>query len=489
MSKIHLLSQSQALQINLVNSVPEDNSNLKNLKFKAEFDQIVLDQDVIYVGTTFKNDNVSIDPFNKPDYYSLGAKIVAYLKNTDYSDFQINCSFGIGEKKLEHLFLGLLQGCYNFDKYLKKPKSVSCNFYLDENLIKFISLEQLKYIEYVSQSVDLVRDLINDTPAAINPSTMPKIVKEKFEALNNVSIQTLSYEQMLDLGMQGITAVGKASEHKPILVHTIVKSKNTRTKKIVLIGKGLTYDCGGLDIKISGHMKDMKSDMGGSATMFGTTLALAKLGLENVELHWISAFAENMIDSNAYKADDILTTYSGQTVEVNNTDAEGRLTLADVLAYATLLDPDCIIDAATLTGACIVALSEYNTALMSNSLSLKNKLISKFESELEPTIYTPMPEALRQYVTGDISDLNNTSTLERQSGHVTAGLFLSHFVDQNNFRNPKLEIKTPKVYPWVHLDIAGSAFNNKHNSLNSKGATGQTIRSLVSWILDEDKLN
>jgi leucyl aminopeptidase len=158
------------------------------------------------------------------------------------------------------------------------------------------------------------------------------------------------------------------------------------------------------------------------------------------------------------------------------------------LAYATLLDPDCIIDAATLTGACIVALSEYNTALMSNNLGLKTKLISKFESELEPTIYTPMPEALRQYVAGDISDLNNTSTLERQSGHVTAGLFLSHFVDQNNFRNPKLNIKNPKVYPWVHLDIAGSAFNSKHNSLNTKGATGQTIRSLVSWILDEDKL-
>jgi leucyl aminopeptidase len=488
MSKIHLTQNSQAIQINLVNIVPENNPNLKNLKFKAEFGQISFDNNVLYVGTAFKNINVSIDPFNKPDYYALGAKIIAFLKNTGYKEFQINCEFTIEIKELEHILLGLLQGGYNFDKYIKKPKSVDYNFYLSDNSASLISAQQLAYIETVSQSVDLARNLVNDTPAAINPSTMPNIIDEQFTGLNNVSIKKLSYEQMLELGMEGITAVGKASEHKPILVHTTIKPKMDSKKKIVLIGKGLTYDSGGLDIKTAGHMRDMKSDMGGSATMFGTTLALAKLGLENVEVHWISAFAENMIDSNAYKADDILTTYSGQTVEVYNTDAEGRLTLADALAYATLLDPDYIVDAATLTGACIVALSEYNTSLMSNSLDLKNKLISKFESELEPTIYTPMPEILRQYVTGDISDLNNTSTLSRQSGHVTAGLFLSHFVDQNNFRNPRLEISNPKCYDWVHLDIAGSAFNNKHNSLNTKGATGQSIRSLVSWILDEDRL-
>lgn len=487
MSKTYLYQNSQAIQINLVNKVPENNGNLKNLKFEAGFGQITLDTNVLYVGTNFKNTNVSIDPFNKPDYYSLGAKIVAFLKNTGYKEFQINCSFDIGNKELEHLLMGLLQGCYHFDKYIKKPKSVDYNFYFSDILVGIFTAQQVEYIEAVSHSVDLARNLINDTPGAINPSTMPEIINEQFSNLSNVMIKTMNYQQMIELGMEGITAVGKASEHKPILVHTTIKPKTLATKKIVLIGKGLTYDSGGLDIKTAGHMQDMKSDMGGSATIFGTTLALAKLGLENVELHWVSAFAENMIDSNAYKADDILTTYSGQTVEVYNTDAEGRLTLADALAYATLLDPDCIVDAATLTGACIMALSEYNTSLMSNNLDLKNKLISKFESELEPTIYTPMPEVLRQYVTGDISDLNNTSTLSRQSGHATAGLFLSHFVDQNNFRNEKLDIKSPKVYPWAHLDIAGSAFNNKHNSLNTKGATGQSIRSLVSWILDEDK--
>jgi leucyl aminopeptidase len=487
MSKIYTFQNPESTQIFFVNSVPENNLNLKNLKFKSEFGQIAFDNNVLFVGTLFKNTNSNIDPFDKPNFYTLGAKVVTFLKTTDYKDFQINCEFDIQNKQFEHLLLGLLQSCYNFDKYLKKPKSVDYNFYLAQNLIESVSSEQLEYIETVSQSVDLARDLVNGTPTDINPSTMPKIIDQQFENLNNVAIKKIGYQELLELGMQGITAVGMASEHKPILVHTTIKPRAETKKKIVLIGKGLTYDSGGLDIKTAGHMKDMKSDMGGSATMFGTTLTLAKLGLENVELHWISAFAENMVDSNAYKADDILTTYSGQTVEVYNTDAEGRLTLADALAYATMLDPDYIVDAATLTGACIMALSEYNTALMSNDLDLKNKLISKFESEMEPTIYTPMPEVLRQYVVGDISDLNNTSTLARQSGHVTAGLFLSHFVDQNNFRNPGLTIPNPKVYPWVHLDIAGSAFNNKHNSLNTKGATGQSIRSLVGWVLDEDK--
>ncbi len=488
MSKIFLSQNTQAIPIQLIKTVPSDNTSLTSQKFEAKFGQVVFNNGSFFVGANFENKNLSIDPFNKPDYYALGGEIISQLKKTNFQDYQINCDFKITPKELEHLLLGLLQACYNFDKYIKEPKSVNYSFYLAKDLLVLTSESNLNYVDVVSQSVDLARSLVNDTPTAINPTTIIDIINKEFEGQINTTIKILNFEQISELGMEGITAVGKASQHKPVLVHTIINPTKSATKKIVLIGKGLTYDCGGLDIKTSGHMQDMKSDMGGSATMFGVTLALAKLGLNNIELHWISAFAENMIDSNAYKADDILTTYSGQTVEVYNTDAEGRLTLADALTYATLLDPDYIIDAATLTGASIMALSEYNTALMSNDLELKNKLISKFEVEQEPTIYTPMPEFLRKYITGDISDLNNTSTLPRQSGHVTAGLFLSHFVDQNNFRNNQLNIKSPKIYPWVHLDIAGSAFNNKHNSLKVKGATGQSIRSLVGWILDEDKI-
>jgi leucyl aminopeptidase len=484
MSSLTLSQISDSTNIYFTQSKPE-NANLVAQKFEGKFGQVVLEAGNLYVGAKFENKNKSIDPFNKADFYALGAKVTSRIKATTLTKFTLNLDFQISDKDLEHLLMGLLQSSYNFDKYLKKAKTVNLEFSVPGQL----SQVKLEYIQTISDSVDLTRDLVNDTPQAINPSTMPRIVDNKFEGLANVSIAKLSYEKMIKMGMDGIVAVGKASINKPVLIHTTIKPKVETKKKIVLIGKGLCYDSGGLDIKTAGHMKDMKSDMCGSALMFGTTLALAKLGLENIELHWISAFAENMIDGSAYKSDDILTSYSGQTMEIHNTDAEGRLTLADALSYATLLDPDYIIDAATLTGACIVALSEYNTALMSNDLGLKNKLLAKFESEMEPTVYTPMPEVLRQYVKGDISDLMNTSTISRQSGHVTAGLFLSHFVDQNNFRNPKLEISNPKTYSWVHLDIAGSAFNKKHNSLKATGATGQSVRSLVSWVLDEDKMN
>jgi leucyl aminopeptidase len=467
MSSLTLSPMADSANIYFTKS-KSDLANLISQKFEGKFGQLVFESGSLYVGANFENKIKSIDPFNRADFYALGAKVTGRIKATTLTKFVLNFDFEIADKDLEHLLMGLLQSSYNFDKYIKKSKTVDIQFSIPQQL----SQDKINYIKTISDSVKLTRDLVNDTPQAINPSTMPVIVEKEFAGLSNITIQKLSYEKMIELGMDGIVAVGKASINKPILIHTIIKPKADTKKKIVLIGKGLCYDSGGLDIKTAGHMKDMKSDMGGSALMFGTTLALAKLGLENIEVHWISAFAENMIDGGAYKSDDILTSYSGQTIEIHNTDAEGRLTLADALSYATLLDPDYIIDAATLTGACIVAVSEYNTALMSNDLSFKNKLLAKFESEMEPTVYTPMPEVLRQYVEGDISDLMNTSTISRQSGHVTAGLFLSHFVDQNNFRNPKLSIPTPKSYPWVHLDIAGSAFNSKHNR-----------------VLDEDKMN
>ena len=462
---------------------------LQTLKFEGKYEQITIlpESKEIFVGTKYETGSDTIDPFAVADYYALGSKITKTLKGTSFESANINCPAPIKAKQLEHLLLGLLQGAVDFDKYIKTKTSKDFDFYLEDRLLEVLDSHKISYINAINTAVTLTRKVVEDTPQAINPSTMPKIIQEQFEGNNNVSIKTLSYEQMIEMGMEGITAVGRASANKPVLVHTTIKPKGETKKKIVLIGKGLCYDSGGYDIKTGGFMKGMKDDMAGSGTMFGVTKAIADLGLNGVELHWISAFAENMIDGTAYKADDILTSYSGQTIEIFNTDAEGRLTLADALTYATLLEPDYIVDAATLTGACIMAVTKNFTALMSNSKELKDKLISKFEEENEPTVYTPMPEIHRKVVVGEISDLMNTSHLERQAGHITAGLFLSHFVDQKLFRNENLKIQNPKCYKWVHLDIAGSASNNKQNSLGVNGATGQSVRSLVSWVLDEDK--
>ncbi len=206
-----------------------------------------------------------------------------------------------------------------------------------------------------------------------------------------------------------------------------------------------------------------------------------------IEIHWLTAFCENSVNSDSYRSDDILTTFSGQTVEVWNTDAEGRLTLADVLSYATLLEPDFMLDAATLTGACVVANSCHFTGLMGNDENLNQNLITSFIDNNEHTVQNHFPEILRESVCGDLGDLVNTGKLQRQAGHITAGLFLSHFIDQNNWRPQILEkyqIKSPKTYAWTHLDIAGSAFNKKQNNLETDGATGQSVRSLVDWILN-----
>lgn len=283
-------------------------------------------------------------------------------------------------------------------------------------------------------------------------------------------------------------------------------------RKVVLVGKGLTYDSGGLDIKTEGHMKDMKCDMAGSALMFGVLRVMAGLSqmveeaevldkeerennlldillknsdLHTLEVHWLTAYVENMVAGNSYKSDDIIKTFSGQTIEVWNTDAEGRITLADVLSYATTLKPDYIVDAATLTGACIMANSEYFTGLMGNDPQLIESLMSKFVNNKEYTVQNHFPEVLRPQVQGEIGDVVNTSKLKRQAGHITAGLFLSHFVDQNLFYPEvlaKLNITYPKTYSWVHLDIAGSAFNNRNNLLGIQGATAHNLRGLVEWL-------
>lgn len=355
---------------------------------------------------------------------------------------------------------------------------------------RFTSAELLeinKEVLALDGAILLTRTLVNEPPETLHPHTAAKLVLENFKRIKGVKVNICDEKWMAANGMNSITFVGRGSRYQPRLVHVLLKPKNKPKYKVVLVGKGLTYDSGGLDVKIGGGMKTMKMDMAGAATMFGVTKAIAALGLDNVELHWLSAFAENMIGPNSYKADDIIETYSGQTVEVHNTDAEGRLTLADVLSYATTLNPDYIIDAATLTGAAIAAVSERFTALMGNDQKLIGSLLSQFENEGEYTIFTPMPEALREVVKGDISDLINTATIERQAGHVSAGLFLSHFVNQNNFRNPKLKIKKPTEPAWVHLDIAGSAYNNGKNSLETKGATGQSVRSLVAWLQSLDK--
>lgn len=482
-----------ALQVIIADTVKStglDPKIAKLAKFDAKYKQTYLDlpANKLYVGSEYKIEHKTTDPFARVQWYELGATITKCLAGTKVVELELDCKADLSRDNLQRLLSGIFQASWHYDSYLsdKAAKSKSYKVYLAKSVTDNFNSNTLVDINHNVMALDgamlLTRTIVNEPPETLHPHTAAKLVLENFKRVKGVKVSIYDEKWLSAQGMNGITFVGRGSRYQPRLVHVVLKPKNKPKLKVVLVGKGLTYDSGGLDVKIGGGMKTMKMDMAGAATMFGVMKAISMLGLENIELHWLSAFAENMIGPNSYKADDIIETYSGQTVEVHNTDAEGRLTLADVLSYATTLNPDYIVDAATLTGAAIMAVSERFTALMGNDQKLVDSLQDSFESEGEYTVNTPMPESLREVVKGEISDLINTATIERQAGHISAGLFLSHFVNQKIFRNPKLKIKKPTEPAWVHLDIAGSAYNNGKNGLDTKGATGQSVRSLVAWL-------
>lgn len=498
MPEVIFKSNPNSLQVIIsdnVKSIGLDKNIAKLAKFEARYKQSHLDlkDSKLYIGTSYKLDHKTTDPFAKIQWLEIGSTIAQALAKTTVASIELDSRVELTAKALEQLLLGITQSSWHYDSYLsnKSAKSKAYKIHLSKSIIKQFSSKQLAEVSQCVMALDsamlLSRTIVNEPPETLHPHTAAKLVVENFKRIKGAKVNIYDEKWLAANGMNGITFVGRGSRYQPRLVHVTLKPNKKASTKVVLVGKGLTYDSGGLDIKTGGGMKTMKMDMAGAATMLGVTKAISQLGLDTIELHWLSAFAENMIGPNSYKADDIIETYSGQTVEVHNTDAEGRLTLADVLSYATTFNPDYIIDAATLTGAAIVAVSERFTALMGNDQKLIDGLLGQFEAEGEYTIHTPMSESLREVVKGEISDLINTATIERQAGHISAGLFLSHFVNQNNFRNPKLKIKNPTEPAWVHLDIAGSAYNSGKNGLDTKGATGQSIRSLVAWLQALDK--
>jgi leucyl aminopeptidase len=463
----------------------------EKLDFEGKFAQIAYfpELDILFVGIEYILKVKTSDVDAKPNYYILGAKIASHLQDTKVTALEIaNLPQPYKTSKIaQQLILGISQRSWQFDKYLNKKSSVKKSYDISfgTGLEDVLTNNDMQELFALDKGISLNRTLIEETPEALNPESIRGILKSEFQHYPNITHEILSYDQLEIKGMEGITMVGRGSRFKPILSHMILKPKNQiSTSRVCLIGKGLTYDSGGMDIKTEGHMRTMKMDMGGSALMTGVMKTLAELGgLEHTEVHWISAYAENMVNEDSYKADDILTTYSGQTVEVWNTDAEGRLTLADALSYATMLDPKYIVDAATLTGACVRAVSEHYAAVMGNDKNLIRDITSAFVEQGELAVHTPLPEVLRHAVKGELSDLINTSLPGTNAGHLTAGLFLSHFVDQNNFRGERYgKLSEKKAYPWVHLDIAGSAYNSKKNDLGTSGATGHGVKSLVSWL-------
>ena len=268
------------------------------------------------------------------------------------------------------------------------------------------------------------------------------------------------------MGMGAYLAVGQGSVQPPKFIHMKYTGKNVK-KKIALIGKGICFDAGGLDIKPASSMLTMKDDMSGAACILGVMRALAKLK-PDMEVHGIIAACENMPSGSSYKPGDILTAKNGKTIEVDNTDAEGRLTLADALCYACELGVDEVIDIATLTGACMVALGTVASGIMGNDEEMIERLIQTAKESGETYWQLPMFKEYMDSIKSDIADMKNTGS--RNGGASIAGLFLQEFV---------------KDTKWCHIDIAGTAYIEKPQKEFIAGATGAGVRTLLNYVTEK----
>ncbi len=370
------------------------------------------------------------------------------------------------DKIAQALTEGVILGNYVFDKY----KSKKDDYKIKELQIrvkrrfKALAEELVKVGRVLAEAQNFTRDLVNEPGNVITPVKLAEIAQEIAKEYG-FEIKVYDEKEIEKMGMNAYLAVAKGSANPPRFIHITYKPKKS-SKKVALIGKGLTFDSGGLNIKPGDYMRWMKSDKSGACAVLGVFKAIGELK-PNVEVHGIIAAAENMPDGKSYRPDDIVIAKNGVSIEVGNTDAEGRLTLADALCYASELKPDAIIDIATLTGACIVALGEYTAGVMGNNQKLINEILDVSEETGEWMWQLPFNDMLREHIKAPNADVYNIGKT-RYGGAITAGLFLEKFVD--------------KKIPWAHIDIAGPAHTTTGWYYHPKGGTGFPVRTIVSLL-------
>jgi leucyl aminopeptidase len=314
----------------------------------------------------------------------------------------------------------------------------------------------------VAAAVNVARDAVNEPPNELTPEGLADIAR-KIAKDGKLKLTVMDEKAIRKAGMNLHAAVGQGSANPPRLIHLSYVPARAKTT-IALVGKGLTFDSGGLCIKPAPGMGDMKSDMGGAAAVLGVMAAVAALK-PGVAVHGVIGAAENMPDGNAYRPADVFKSLDGKTVEIINTDAEGRLVLADALAYTRKLAPDLMIDAATLTGACLVALGKNCSAFYTSDDKLARKFAAAADEAGEQFWRLPLLDDLREQLASDIADLKHTG--DRYGGSITAALFLREFVGDT---------------PWIHCDIAGPVLADRAKGIYPKGATGHPVLTFISLV-------
>lgn len=434
--------------------------------FNADFGQTYL----LPVSGKIKADKVLIVGLGEKETFTFDKLRVATAKAIQKCDTMKNNSkvgiFLSGDtdllKEAQITAEDAIIGTYDFDKYKSKKNEspISELIIATPGALEKVEAAVIKG-EIIAKSMSMARDLINEPAQVITPETLAN------KAKSVQGIDTVIYDetQIREMGMNAYYAVGRGSINPPRLIYMKYLSPNPR-KKIAIIGKGLTFDSGGMDLKPPASMLNMKDDMSGAACVISVMNALAQLK-PDIEVHAIVAACENMISGKAYKPGDILKAKNGKTIEVDNTDAEGRITLADALCFAEELNPDAIIDIATLTGACMVALGSVSAGIMGTNPNMIKELIDAGNENGERYWELPLFEEYFESLKSDIADMKNTGS--RYGGASAAGMFLKNFVKNKN---------------WAHLDIAGTAHIDKPQyDILKKGATGAGVRTILAWLL------
>ncbi|WP_279176572.1 leucyl aminopeptidase [Campylobacter insulaenigrae] len=470
------------------------NENIDTLK--ADF-EIILIQDKkienypksqeLFKIMNFKGEGICLDIQNKIIY--------SELKSLEYEDIRL--AFANAYKALKKLeiksvktksvvgkcvvnsFNALVQGfhfgAYEFNKYKKDKNSTKLeNIIISESEINNKKYDidgahiGINYGKIFSNACNFAKDIVNEIPQIYTPLKMAQDALDLAKNDKNISCEIYESDFLEKEKMQAFLAVNRASVHPPKLIHLSYKPKNP-IMKVVFVGKGLTYDSGGLSLKPADYMLTMKSDKSGGAAAMAIIKGASELNLD-IEIHSIIGATENMIGGNAYKPDDVLISREGISIEVRNTDAEGRLVLADCLSYAQDLKPDLIIDLATLTGACVVGLGEYTSAIMGNNEELQNDFYHTSKKSGDLTTILHFNPYLKELIKSNIADVSNTSS-SRYGGAITAGLFLNSFI--------KDEYKDK----WLHLDIAGPAYLEKSWAYHSFGASSAGVRMCLTYLI------
>lgn len=374
---------------------------------------------------------------------------------------QIICS-----KDCEIFLRSFVGGLYRFDNFKSNKENLYNLADLQINLIanqdqEFLLKQQINWLSAWQVGSFLARDLGNYPANICNPKFLAKKAKELSEQYDDLTTEILKSDQMEELGMGGVLGVGQGSKsNSRFIIMEYKPASPVNTKPYVLVGKGVTFDSGGISLKPSAGMDLMKYDMGGAAAVFGAINGLAHI---KAPIHVVALIpsVENMPDGNSFRPGDILQSLSGKTIEVLNTDAEGRLILADALTYAERYNPEAVIDLATLTGACVVALGSVRCGLFGNNQQLINALFEAGERSFDRAWQMPLDDDYKEMVKYGFADLANISSVP-EAGSITAAAFLSEFAQK---------------YSWAHLDIAGVAWDKGAG----KGGTGRPIALLLEY--------